>query len=60
MYEADARTWAEETFGHAELGDPRRVDRLVDYATRQALHPSASRQLARAAIRLRPWGPIDS
>lgn len=36
MVELDARRWAEETFGDASLGDPRRTRRLVDYAAREA------------------------
>jgi len=39
---ADPREWAESIFGGCELGDVRRVDRLVDYAARQALAPAAS------------------
>lgn len=39
---ADPRGWAESVFGGCELGDARRVDRLVDYAARQAAEPAAS------------------
>jgi hypothetical protein len=38
----DPRQWAEEVFGGCDLGDPRRTDRLVDYAARQALDPGGS------------------
>lgn len=38
----DCRTWAEEIFGGCELGDVRRVDRLIDYAARQANDPAGS------------------
>lgn len=39
---ADPLEWAESMFGGCELGDVRRVDRLVDYAARQAIAPGAS------------------
>jgi hypothetical protein len=42
VFTADTRAWAENIFGGCDLGDPRRVDRLVDYAARQAVAPSAS------------------
>lgn len=42
VFVADCRQWAEELFGGCELGDPRRTDRLVDYAARQAAAPGAS------------------
>ena len=38
----DARTWAEQTFSHAQLGDRRRTQRLVHSAARIALHPEKS------------------
>lgn len=38
----DPRQWAEQVFGGCDLGDPRRTDRLVDYAARQAVDPSGS------------------
>lgn len=38
----DPRQWAEEVFGGCDLGDPRRTDRLVDYAARQAVDPGGS------------------
>lgn len=38
----DCRQWAEDLFGDCDLGDPRRTDRLVDYAARQAAAPQAS------------------
>lgn len=34
--------WAREVFGHSQLGDRRRTDRLVAYAARQAAHAAAS------------------
>jgi len=43
---ADPREWSESTFGGCDLGDVRRVDRLVDYAGRQALAPAASTSAA--------------
>ncbi|GLV54052.1 IS4 family transposase [Dictyobacter sp. S3.2.2.5] len=46
-----ADTWAVETFGAAELGDPRRTDRLMKIAHALAERPSAS--LPRA---LETWG----
>jgi len=36
---ADARTWAEQQFGAAKLGDARRTRRLVHSAMKIALHP---------------------
>jgi len=39
---ADPRQWADDLFGGCDLGDPRRTDRLVDYAARQAAAPQAS------------------
>jgi hypothetical protein len=36
---ADARTWAEQNFGSADLGDRRRTRRLVDAAGQIAAHP---------------------
>lgn len=41
-FSTDSRHWAEELFGGCDLGDPRRADRLVDYAARQANAPLAS------------------
>lgn len=41
-FTADTRVWAENVFGDCDLGDPRRVDRLIDYAARQATDPSGS------------------
>lgn len=37
-----AEKWAVETFGAAELGDPRRTDRLIKVASAWAANPSAS------------------
>jgi hypothetical protein len=37
-----ARAWAEEEFGRAELGDPRRVCRLVKLSTSAATKPSGT------------------
>ena len=37
-----AENWAVETFGAAELGDPRRTDRLLKVASALAVNPSAS------------------
>ncbi len=34
--------WAEEQFGHARLGDPRRTARLVKMASDLAQHPGKS------------------
>lgn len=34
--------WAENEFGKADLGDPRRTDRLVRVATDSAAKPSVS------------------
>lgn len=39
---ADERMWAQEVFGRCNLGDTRRTDRLVDYASRQGRTPEAS------------------
>ena len=39
---AETRTWAMQQFGHCDLGDARRTQRLVDYAARQAAMPEAS------------------
>ena len=36
----EIRDWAEETFGHAELGDSRRTRRLVHLAAEAARHPA--------------------
>lgn len=36
---SEARAWAREEFGHAELGDPRRTARLVRMATSLAESP---------------------
>lgn len=44
-------TWAIETFGAAELGDPRRTDRLVQMATALAENPAASLPKS-----MRNWG----
>lgn len=41
-FTADTREWAESVFGGCDLGDQRRVDRLIDYAARQAVEPSGS------------------
>jgi hypothetical protein len=38
----DARRWAHEEFGHAELGDVRRTARLVRMATAAVLHPGGT------------------
>ena len=38
-HEGDARIWAYEEFGHAELGDPRRTARLVHMAAALAERP---------------------
>jgi len=43
---ADVREWANSIFGGCDLGDARRVDRLVDYAARQAVEPAASTSAA--------------
>jgi hypothetical protein len=42
MHESDERAWAERVFGSAELGDIRRVDRLIEVAALLAVDPSAS------------------
>ena len=46
-----AEDWAVETFGAAELGDPRRTDRLILVASALAANPSASLPHA-----LETWG----
>ncbi len=46
-----AEQWAIHTFGAAELGDPRRTDRLVKVASALASNPSASLPHA-----LETWG----
>ena len=46
-----AENWAVATFGAAELGDPRRTDRLVKVASALAKNPSASLPHA-----LETWG----
>ncbi|MFL5662851.1 MAG: IS4 family transposase [Ktedonobacteraceae bacterium] len=46
-----AEKWAVETFGAAELGDPRRTDRLLKVASALAANPSASLPHA-----LETWG----
>jgi hypothetical protein len=46
-----AEDWAVETFGAAELGDPRRTDRLILVASALAANPSASLPHA-----LESWG----
>jgi hypothetical protein len=46
-----AEKWAVNTFGAAELGDPRRTDRLVKVASALASNPSASLPHA-----LETWG----
>lgn len=38
----DAKEWAIETFGEAELGDPRRRDRLIQVAAAMAEDPGAT------------------
>ena len=42
MFEADNSTWATMKFGDCELGDERRVARLVQLATLHAGAPEAS------------------
>jgi len=42
MYPRDTREWAESVFGTCDLGDVRRLERLIDYASRQALQPKAT------------------
>lgn len=37
-----AEGWAVNMFGTAELGDPRRIDRLLKVASALAANPSAS------------------
>lgn len=39
---ADSMSWAEAEFGHAELGDPRRTERLVGLAAEVARRPSGT------------------
>lgn len=46
-----AEEWAVQTFGAAELGDPRRTDRLIKIASGLATNPSASLPQA-----LSTWG----
>ena len=46
-----AENWAANTFGAAELGDPRRTDRLLKVASALAANPSASLPHA-----LETWG----
>lgn len=46
MYESDTREWAETVFGNCDLGDVRRVDRVIDYAARLAGNPQASTDAA--------------
>lgn len=46
-----AEKWAVETFGTAELGDPRRTDRLVQVAAALAENPAASLPKS-----MRNWG----
>ena len=46
-----AEEWTVQTFGAAELGDPRRIDRLVKIANALAENPSASLPHA-----LETWG----
>src|SRR5258707_2308645 len=46
-----AQDWAVETFGAAQLGDPRRTDRLILVASALAANPSASLPHA-----LEAWG----
>ena len=46
-----AEEWAVKTFGAAELGDPRRTDRLIRVARALATNPSASLPQA-----LSTWG----
>lgn len=42
IYETYDSKWAEQTFGRCDLGDPRRVKRLVDIATRLSQNPKGS------------------
>jgi hypothetical protein len=42
MVRADPQAWAEETFGQAQLGDPRRTRRLVACAAQIACQPEKS------------------
>ncbi len=42
MNTIETTQWAEEIFGKCNLGDPRRVTRLVNYAAKQAAAPGAS------------------
>lgn len=41
-YLSDARTWAQRTFAHCDLGDKRRTARLITYASHQARQPAGS------------------
>lgn len=41
-FTSDGKKWAEETFGLCELGDPRRVRRLIDFSARLSENPSGS------------------
>jgi hypothetical protein len=41
-FETDNRAWAERVFGNCDLGDERRVNRLVELATLAAGEPEAS------------------
>jgi hypothetical protein len=41
-FTGDVRQWAQYMFGGCKLGDPRRTERLVDFATRQAKKPEGS------------------
>lgn len=38
----DTQNWAEETFGHCDLGDPRRVARLIKAGVQMANRPDGS------------------
>jgi hypothetical protein len=40
--DSERRTWAEETFGHAQLGDARRVQRLIAMADTAASRPAGT------------------
>lgn len=42
VFVGHAGAWAEQQFGGCDLGDVRRTRRVVEYATRQAEHPSGS------------------
>src|SRR5258708_805159 len=39
---SDSMSWAEAAFGHAELGDPRRTERLVTLAAEVARRPAGT------------------